>query len=99
LGVAFQIINDLKDWEGDDNNKLIDGQDALAARPTLLLALALRAASPEQREDLLHAIHCGDRSAVTVARIPSATLPAVLNQARSSCDGVIRTSRSSAAWR
>ncbi len=41
LGVAFQILNDLKDWDGDDDNKLIAGQDVLAARPTLLLALAL----------------------------------------------------------
>ena len=41
LGVAFQILNDLKDWDGDGDNKLIAGQDVLAARPTLLLALAL----------------------------------------------------------
>ena len=41
LGVAFQILNDLKDWEGDSDNKLVAGQDVLAARPTLLLALAL----------------------------------------------------------
>jgi geranylgeranyl pyrophosphate synthase len=69
LGVAFQIINDLKDWERDDNNKLIAGQDALAARPTLLLALALEAASPEQRQQLLRAIKSDDRSAGAVARI------------------------------
>src|SRR5262249_15872671 len=41
LGVAFQILNDLKDWDGDTDNKLVAGQDILAARPTLLLALAL----------------------------------------------------------
>src|SRR5262249_13904565 len=41
LGVAFQILNDLKDWNGDSDNKLLAGQDVLAARPTLLLALAL----------------------------------------------------------
>ena len=42
LGVAFQILNDLKDWDGDGDNKLVAGQDVLAARPTLLLALALK---------------------------------------------------------
>ena len=52
LGVGFQILNDLKDWQGDDDNKLIAGQDALALRPTLLLALALEAANPAQREEL-----------------------------------------------
>ncbi len=41
LGVAFQILNDLNDWSEDGNNKLVAGQDVLAARPTLLLALAL----------------------------------------------------------
>jgi geranylgeranyl pyrophosphate synthase len=53
LGVAFQILNDLKDWEGDNDNKLLAGQDVLAARPTLLLALALESAAPADREELL----------------------------------------------
>jgi geranylgeranyl pyrophosphate synthase len=53
LGVAFQILNDLKDWTPDEDNKLVAGQDVLAARPTLLLALALEAASPAKREELL----------------------------------------------
>ena len=42
VGVAFQVLNDLKDWQGDTDNKLVAGQDALALRPTVLLALALR---------------------------------------------------------
>src|SRR5581483_4997193 len=49
LGVAFQILNDLKDWDGDSDNKLIAGQDVLAARPTLLLALALEGSPPAVR--------------------------------------------------
>jgi geranylgeranyl pyrophosphate synthase len=53
LGVAFQILNDLKDWDGDNDNKLISGQDVLAARPTLLLALALEGSRPGEREALL----------------------------------------------
>ncbi|QDV52686.1 polyprenyl synthetase family protein [Gimesia fumaroli] len=52
IGVGFQILNDLKDWRGDDNNKLISGQDALAMRPTLLLALALQTADDQQKADL-----------------------------------------------
>jgi geranylgeranyl pyrophosphate synthase len=52
LGVGFQIENDLGDWIGDQNNKLVAGQDALALRPTVLLALALEAASDEQRREI-----------------------------------------------
>jgi geranylgeranyl pyrophosphate synthase len=53
VGVAFQILNDLKDWQGDDNNKLAAGGDALGGRPTLLLALALQSLSPARQEELL----------------------------------------------
>jgi len=53
LGVAFQILNDLKDWEGDGENKRVAGGDVLAARPTLLLALALEGLEPKAREELL----------------------------------------------
>jgi geranylgeranyl pyrophosphate synthase len=56
LGVAFQILNDLKDWEGDSDNKLVVGQDVIAARPTLLLALALEGSNPAEREELLDLI-------------------------------------------
>lgn len=56
VGVAFQILNDIKDWTGDVDNKLVSGQDVLAARPTLLLALALEGLKPAQREELLHII-------------------------------------------
>src|SRR5262249_18712145 len=57
LGVAFQILNDLKDWDGDADNKLVAGQDVLAARPTLLLALALEGADPAGRAELLQLCH------------------------------------------
>jgi geranylgeranyl diphosphate synthase, type II len=56
VGVAFQILNDIKDWVGDEDNKLVAGQDALAARPTLLLALALEGLEPARRVELLHLI-------------------------------------------
>ena len=57
LGVAFQILNDLKDWDGDSDNKLIAGQDVLAGRPTLLLALALEGLQGAAKEELLHLLH------------------------------------------
>ena len=53
LGVAFQILNDLGDWQGDDNNKMAAGLDTLAGRPTVLLALALDALETEDQELLL----------------------------------------------
>lgn len=56
VGVAFQILNDIKDWTGDDDNKLMSGQDVLAARPTLLFALALEGSTPARKEELLHLI-------------------------------------------
>lgn len=69
LGVAFQIINDLKDWSEDLQNKRVAGQDALAMRPTLLLALALETASPAQRLELLSLISADSRDERTVARM------------------------------
>jgi geranylgeranyl pyrophosphate synthase len=73
VGVAFQILNDIKDWVGDEDNKLVAGQDVLAARPTLLLALALEGSSPAQREELLHLIAsartAGTDAAELVARV------------------------------
>ncbi len=53
LGVAFQILNDLKDWEGDDDNKLSAGGDVLGGRPTVLWALALEGLSEAEQTELL----------------------------------------------
>jgi geranylgeranyl pyrophosphate synthase len=72
LGIAFQILNDLKDWETDSDNKLVAGQDVLSARPTLLLALALEGSTPAAREELLHLLHTPPAeadSAELVARV------------------------------
>ncbi len=52
LGVGFQILNDLKDWRVDAAGKRVAGQDILAGRPTVLLALAFRSAGQEQRQEL-----------------------------------------------
>jgi geranylgeranyl pyrophosphate synthase len=59
LGVAFQILNDLKDWQSDSDNKIVAGQDVLAARPTLLFALALENSSPSGRSELLALVGAG----------------------------------------
>src|SRR5262249_52185029 len=71
LGVAFQVLNDLKDWEGDQDNKLLAGQDVLAARPTLLLALALEGSTLEDRAELLSLLHkpVSESSKDTVAQV------------------------------
>jgi geranylgeranyl pyrophosphate synthase len=52
LGVAFQICNDLDDWEGDGHNKLAAGGDILGGRPTVLWALALEALDESRRKEL-----------------------------------------------
>lgn len=53
LGIAFQILNDLKDWEPDSDNKKSMGADLLGGRPTVLWALALESLEGEKREELL----------------------------------------------
>lgn len=53
LGVAFQILNDLNDWQGDEHNKLSAGGDILGGRPTVLWALALEGLPPAGQEELL----------------------------------------------
>jgi geranylgeranyl pyrophosphate synthase len=45
LGTAFQIINDLGDWQPDRHNKLVAAGDVVGGRPTLLWALALEGLS------------------------------------------------------
>ncbi len=54
VGVAFQILNDLKDWRGDDDNKLAAGGDILGGRPTVLWALAMEGLDPAKRDQLHH---------------------------------------------
>jgi geranylgeranyl pyrophosphate synthase len=53
LGIAFQILNDLKDWRGDDDNKLGARLDVAGGRPTVLLALALEGLDEDRQQELL----------------------------------------------
>jgi geranylgeranyl pyrophosphate synthase len=52
LGVAFQILNDLGDWRGDDHNKLLAAGDVTGGRPTVLWALALEGLNDADRAEL-----------------------------------------------
>ena len=63
LGVAFQILNDLQDWQGDSNNKLSAGGDVLGGRPTVLWALACEGLGEDQRAELLAAVEDTSRPA------------------------------------
>jgi geranylgeranyl pyrophosphate synthase len=53
IGVAFQILNDLKDWRRDQSNKMQLGSDVLQGRPTVLLALALTGLPVDEQTELL----------------------------------------------
>ena len=69
LGVAFQILNDLKDWQGDHDNKLAAGLDTLGGRPTVLWALALEGLQEAERTELLSLIDSTDEPSTRVARV------------------------------
>ena len=56
IGVAYQIRNDLDDWEPDRENKLVAGQDAMSARPTILQAFAVDAGDQRANRELLSLI-------------------------------------------
>ncbi len=53
LGVAFQIRNDIDDWQPDRMNKKIAGGDAMQDRPTLLRALAGKKSGNSSPEEIL----------------------------------------------
>jgi geranylgeranyl pyrophosphate synthase len=60
LGIAFQILNDLQDWQGDDFNKLTLGGDVLGGRPTVLWALALEGLENDDRRELEQLVADGE---------------------------------------
>lgn len=68
LGVAFQILNDLNDWQGDQDNKLAAGGDTLGGRPTVLWALALASLGESEQEELLQTV-AADCSQTDVQRL------------------------------
>lgn len=71
MGVAFQILNDLKDWRGDSDNKLSAGGDTLGGRPTVLWALAIEglpAAEQVELLDLVSNANVGDEYRISRVR-------------------------------
>ncbi len=69
LGIAFQVLNDLQDWNGDDFNKLTLGGDVLGGRPTVLWALALEALAHQQRDELERLVADGEATPEVFAKI------------------------------
>jgi geranylgeranyl pyrophosphate synthase len=69
LGIAFQILNDLQDWRGDDFNKLTLGGDVLGGRPTVLWALALEGLDPLSRNELERLVADGEATPAVFAGI------------------------------
>ncbi len=69
LGTAFQILNDLQDWNGDDFNKLTLGGDVLGGRPTVLWALALEGLADDDRRELERLVAEGDATPSVFAKI------------------------------
>ncbi|HUG69123.1 MAG TPA: polyprenyl synthetase family protein [Pirellulaceae bacterium] len=71
MGVAFQILNDLKDWRGDSDNKMSAGGDTLGGRPTVLWALAIEglpAAEQVELLDLVSDANVGDEYRISRVR-------------------------------
>ena len=53
VGTGFQVLNDLKDWQGDlENDRRVAG-DVLGGRPTVMWALALENLDSDGCEELL----------------------------------------------
>lgn len=70
LGIAFQILNDLQDWRGDQHNKLAMGGDVFGGRPTVLWTLALEGLADADRRRLERLVAGGEAT------------PAVMDQVR-----------------
>ena len=69
LGIAFQILNDLQDWRGDDFNKLSLGGDVLGGRPTVLGALALEGLEADNRRELEQLVEEGEATPAAFRQI------------------------------
>ena len=69
FGIAFQILNDLQDWQGDDFNKLTLGGDVLGGRPTVLWALALEGLSDANRRELEQLVAEGEATPAVFKQI------------------------------
>ncbi len=71
LGVAFQILNDLEDWDAEEGNKRSSGRDVLDGRPTVLWALALEGLDHHAADALEAALRSPGRDEDTLASVRS----------------------------
>jgi geranylgeranyl pyrophosphate synthase len=69
LGVAFQILNDLQDWRGDQNNKLAMGGDVFGGRPTVLWALAYESLADAERRQLERLVDSGEATPAIIDQV------------------------------
>jgi geranylgeranyl pyrophosphate synthase len=69
LGIAFQILNDLNDWRGDDHNKLTAAGDVVGGRPTVLWALALEGLDEAGRGELSSLVGSPDDNRAVIHRV------------------------------
>jgi geranylgeranyl pyrophosphate synthase len=68
LGVAYQMINDLDDWQVEQPNKCHSGTDILGGRPTVLWALALEGLADSGRAELESLLQAPDSDEARIAR-------------------------------
>ena len=68
LGVAYQILNDLDDWEPSEVSRRRSGADLLGGRPTVLWALALAGLGDADRAKLLALLAKPAADEATLAR-------------------------------
>ena len=68
LGVAYQLINDLEDWQLSQPNKRTSGGDLLSGRPTVLWALAMKNLAENQQAELEQLASAQHDSAARLAR-------------------------------
>ena len=69
LGVAYQILNDLEDWDEQQPNGRSAAGDVLAGRPTVLLALAMEALDTDDGKRLRSLIADPRGNEKTVAQV------------------------------
>ncbi len=68
LGVAYQILNDLDDWQEDRPGERPGGSDLLGGRPTVLWALALQALNEQDRRELESLVGQSSQDEARIAR-------------------------------
>ena len=68
LGVAYQILNDLDDWQEDRPGERPGGSDLLGGRPTVLWALALQGLNEQDRRELESLVGQSSQDEAKIAR-------------------------------